>query len=340
MPEVFITAHDAVFSQAGCRPGERLLVHGAAGGVGTAAVQLGRAAGAGVARGCGRGAARGGRGARRAARSSRRDSRRSGPFDVMLELVGAGNLAGERQGARDRRPDRRDRGGGSGAKAELNLVALMGNRGRIHASTLRARPLEEKARSLRAGSRGRRCRCSGAGALRVPVAETYPLDQAEPAYERFAPGASSESRATPAGPRAAPAAAPPPRGARRPVGGVGDQHRRLDHRAEQQVRERRHLARRGIARVHRLLQRRDDEPQPVRASISRHSAQPSTAGASRWEMRITAGSVQASRKARTPVDQLPRVGDAGDLRADRSEQLESSCSCTARKRSRLSAKWW
>ena len=48
IPEVFTTAHDALFTQAGLQPGERLLVHGAAGGVGTAAVQLGRAAGADV----------------------------------------------------------------------------------------------------------------------------------------------------------------------------------------------------------------------------------------------------------------------------------------------------
>ena len=48
VPEVFTTAHDAVFTQAGLLVGERLLVHGAAGGVGTAAVQLGRAAGARV----------------------------------------------------------------------------------------------------------------------------------------------------------------------------------------------------------------------------------------------------------------------------------------------------
>src|SRR5207248_178916 len=46
VPEVFTTAHDALFTQAGLRPGERLLVHGGAGGVGTAAIQLARAAGA------------------------------------------------------------------------------------------------------------------------------------------------------------------------------------------------------------------------------------------------------------------------------------------------------
>src|SRR3954454_18214623 len=40
VPEVFTTAHDAVFTQAGLQAGELLLVHGAAGGVGTAAVQL------------------------------------------------------------------------------------------------------------------------------------------------------------------------------------------------------------------------------------------------------------------------------------------------------------
>ena len=41
LPEVFTTAHDAIFTQAQLRRGERLLVHGGAGGVGTAAIQLG-----------------------------------------------------------------------------------------------------------------------------------------------------------------------------------------------------------------------------------------------------------------------------------------------------------
>ena len=48
VPEVFTTAHDALFSQARLTVGERLLVHGAAGGVGMAAVQLGVMAGARV----------------------------------------------------------------------------------------------------------------------------------------------------------------------------------------------------------------------------------------------------------------------------------------------------
>src|SRR5437763_5367657 len=46
--EVFATAHDALFTQAGLSAGERLLVNGAAGGVGSAGVQLGVEAGATV----------------------------------------------------------------------------------------------------------------------------------------------------------------------------------------------------------------------------------------------------------------------------------------------------
>jgi putative PIG3 family NAD(P)H quinone oxidoreductase len=45
LPEVFITAHDALFTQAGLQLGETLLIHAAASGVGTAAVQLAHTAG-------------------------------------------------------------------------------------------------------------------------------------------------------------------------------------------------------------------------------------------------------------------------------------------------------
>src|SRR5438552_6209828 len=48
MPEVFITAHDALFIRAGLQMGERVLIHAVASGVGTAAVQLAHAAGATV----------------------------------------------------------------------------------------------------------------------------------------------------------------------------------------------------------------------------------------------------------------------------------------------------
>ncbi len=48
VPEVFITAHDALFTRAKLQPGETMLVHAAGSGVGTAAIQLARAASAKV----------------------------------------------------------------------------------------------------------------------------------------------------------------------------------------------------------------------------------------------------------------------------------------------------
>src|SRR5215211_4371861 len=157
VPEVFTTAHDALFTQAGLRPGERLLVHGGAGGVGTAAIQLGRAAGA------------------RVTASVRREELRApveehGPFDVILELVGAPNLGAD---VRALAPGGRIAviGVGAGAKAELNLVALMGKGGRIHGSTLRSRSLEQKAAAARLVER-EVLPLFDTGALRVPVAAT------------------------------------------------------------------------------------------------------------------------------------------------------------------------
>ncbi len=149
LPEVFTTAHDALFTQAQLRPGERLLVHGGAGGVGTAAIQLARAAGA------------------RVTATVRREELREAVAALGAEAIAARGLLrarslrrdprarrraqhGREPGrARDRRAHRRDRGV-AGAKSELNLLALMGKRARIHGSTLRARPLEEKALAARA----------------------------------------------------------------------------------------------------------------------------------------------------------------------------------------------
>jgi NADPH:quinone reductase-like Zn-dependent oxidoreductase len=71
--------------------------------------------------------------------------------------------------------------------AEVNLLALMGKRARIHGSTLRARPLEEKALAAR-GVEREVLPLFESGALRVPVAETFPLSAADGAYERFAAG--------------------------------------------------------------------------------------------------------------------------------------------------------
>ncbi len=75
----------------------------------------------------------------------------------------------------------------AGAKGELNLLALMGKRARIHGSTLRARPLEEKAIVARHIEQ-QVLPLFEEGLLHVPVAETFALEDAASAYERFAAG--------------------------------------------------------------------------------------------------------------------------------------------------------
>src|SRR3954452_15374921 len=94
-PEVFTTAHDALFTQGGLEMGERLLVHGAAGGVGPAAVPLARAAGATVTATVRNEALRAGVEKLGAARVIDPEGfEEHGPFDVILELVGGPNMPG------------------------------------------------------------------------------------------------------------------------------------------------------------------------------------------------------------------------------------------------------
>ncbi|HEX3875057.1 MAG TPA: NAD(P)H-quinone oxidoreductase [Solirubrobacteraceae bacterium] len=186
LPEVFTTAHDALFTQAGLQLGDRLLVHGAAGGVGTAAIQLAVAAGARVTATVRNEAVReqvASLGADVFAPDGFEDR---GPFDVILELVGAPNLAGNVKALA-----LNGRicviGIAAGAKGEINLAGLMAKRGQIRSSTLRSRPLEEKALTARLIER-HVLPLFDAGRLRVLIAETYPLDQAADAYDRFAAG--------------------------------------------------------------------------------------------------------------------------------------------------------
>ncbi|HWJ50094.1 MAG TPA: NAD(P)H-quinone oxidoreductase [Solirubrobacteraceae bacterium] len=186
LPEVFTTAHDAVFTQTQLRPGEHLLVHGGAGGVGTAAIQLARATGARVTatvRSEERRAQVGELGATVVAPDGFAEH---GLFDVILELVGAPNL-GENLQALATGGRIAVIGVSAGAKGELNLLALMGKRASIHGSTLRARPLEEKATAARLLER-EVLPLFETGALRVPIAATFPLDDAAAAYELFAAG--------------------------------------------------------------------------------------------------------------------------------------------------------
>lgn len=153
IPEVYMTAWDAVFRQAGLKRGETLLVHAVGSGVGTAAVQLARRAGAhtiGTSRtpskleraaglGLGLGldggdawdegvmAATGGRGA-----------------DVILDLVGAPYLA-RNQAAIAVGGRHVVVGVPGGIRAKIDLRSLMARRARLFGTVLRARGVGEKA---------------------------------------------------------------------------------------------------------------------------------------------------------------------------------------------------
>jgi putative PIG3 family NAD(P)H quinone oxidoreductase len=188
VPEVFTTAYDAVFSQCDLGMGERLLVHGGAGGVGTAAVQLGAAAGAHVTATVRNADLREGVRALGAHEVIGCDGfEQHGPFDVVIELVGASNMPANVSALNTLGRIVVIGVGGGGFKAEVNLLALMANRGRISSSMLRARPLEEKALTARLMER-HVLPLFDRGLLQVPVAATFPLDAAHDAYERFAAG--------------------------------------------------------------------------------------------------------------------------------------------------------
>jgi NADPH:quinone reductase-like Zn-dependent oxidoreductase len=183
-PETFTTAHDALFTQCHLTVGERLCVHGAAGGVGVSAVQLGVAAGAEVVATVRDPARRDAVAALGATVVDPAEFTEHGPFDVVLELVGAPNLPADLASLAT--------GGriavigvGAGAKVELDLLALMAARGRIHGSTLRARSLEEKAAAARLVERQV---LPLASRVHVPIEATYALDDVAAAYDRFAAG--------------------------------------------------------------------------------------------------------------------------------------------------------
>jgi NADPH:quinone reductase len=187
-PEVFTTAYDALFRQAGLRMGERVLVSGAAGGVGTAGVQLAAQAGATVTatvRNADRRDAVAALGADVVLAPGEEAAR--APYDVVLELVGAPSLT-------NALPHVATWGRvvvigvGGGGRMEVELMQLMQRRVRIGGSTLRPRSRREKA-EVAADVAAHVLPALAAGRLQVPVHETFPLAEAQAAYDRFAAGA-------------------------------------------------------------------------------------------------------------------------------------------------------
>ncbi|MGN6110655.1 MAG: NAD(P)H-quinone oxidoreductase [Kofleriaceae bacterium] len=191
IPEAFITAHDAIVGQGGLTSGETLLVHAVGSGVGTAAIQLGRALGAFVigtartadkldrARPLGLDAGVVVEGGKFAAAV-----RSHGEPDVVCELVGGSYLD---EDARCVRPLARIVLIGllAGPRTELDLGLVLRKRLRIFGTVLRSRPLEEKIAAARAFE-AQVVPLFARGKLAPVIDVVMPLAEAARAHERMA----------------------------------------------------------------------------------------------------------------------------------------------------------
>jgi NADPH:quinone reductase-like Zn-dependent oxidoreductase len=151
VPEVFMTAHDALFAQGGLQMGERVLIHAAGSGVGTAAVQLAHTVGAtvfGTSRTPGkleRAKPLGldvGLSSKHFAEEVHQLTKGEG-VHLVLDFIGAAYMQQNLQALTiwGRLVFLAMLGGG---QAEINLGLVMGKRLQIRGSTLRSRTLEEK----------------------------------------------------------------------------------------------------------------------------------------------------------------------------------------------------
>lgn len=188
VPEAYMTAHDAVFTQAGLMMGEVLLVNGANGAVGSAGVRLALAAGC-RAVACVR--------SPESARPLAADGAlvvtpdeatarlgELGGADVVLELVGAPNLARD-VAVLALKGRIMIVGSDAGADAEISLRALMGKRATIRGTVLRARPIEEKAAAVQAFARSV-VPVLAAGRALPDIDSVFPVERVTAAFDHLA----------------------------------------------------------------------------------------------------------------------------------------------------------
>ncbi|MCI9888505.1 NAD(P)H-quinone oxidoreductase [Micrococcales bacterium 31B] len=189
LPETLCTVTSNVFMLAGLTAGQRLLVHGGAGGIGITAIQLARAEGceayatvgsdekAAVIRSLGA-----------TAINYRTDDfvtalREAGGVDVVLDCIGGPYLNGNVKSLR--------RGGHlviiglqQGRHGELDLGTLMMKRLSVHGTTLRSRPLAEKAEICQV-VRERFWPLYASGRLSPRIDTVVPLSQVGEAHARM-----------------------------------------------------------------------------------------------------------------------------------------------------------
>jgi putative PIG3 family NAD(P)H quinone oxidoreductase len=194
LPESVCTVYSNLFQVAGLASGEMLLVHGGSSGIGTMAIQLGKAFGARVA--CTAGSPR------KLARCRElgadvaidyhdedfveavRDATDGAGADVILDIMGASyldrNLAALATNGRLVIIGRQ-----GGSRAEINLGVLQGKRASLYATTLRARPASEKA-AVVAAVRDHVWPLVSAGKVAAIIDRELPMSQAPQAHRAMA----------------------------------------------------------------------------------------------------------------------------------------------------------
>ncbi len=196
IPETFFTVWANVFERGRLELGESLLVHGGSSGIGTTAIQLGRAFGARVfatARTADKCDACISLGAERAIRYEDEDfvevAKRltmDRGVDVILDMIGGDYVRRNIECLADE---------GRlvliallrGAKAELNLLPILQRRLVITGSTLRPRPVEEKGRIAQA-LEDRVWPLLELGQIKPVIDSTFPLERAAEAHARMESG--------------------------------------------------------------------------------------------------------------------------------------------------------
>jgi len=195
IPEVFMTAHDALFTQCGLTTGEHVLIHAAGSGVGTAAIQLVKTAG-GFAYGTSRTADKleratefglsasvvvEGEPARFA--EAAKDWTGGAGVQIVLDLVGAAYLEANLKSLATR-----GRlifvGTTSGSKAEIDYAIVMSKRLRIMGTSLRTRSPEEKATATRLFAE-QVVPLLATGAVRPVIDKVFKMEQVREAHKRI-----------------------------------------------------------------------------------------------------------------------------------------------------------
>ncbi|MDN4614882.1 NAD(P)H-quinone oxidoreductase [Leifsonia sp. F6_8S_P_1B] len=193
LPEVVATVWSNVFQLAGLAAGETLLVHGGSSGIGSMAVQLGRAFGANVIATAGspeKAEFCRGLGADAAVEYRTQDFVEAAlaftdgrGVDVVLDIVGGSYIARDLDalatGGRIMAIATRDR-----TPASLDIGLLMRKRARLWGTTLRARPLEER-RAVIAGVREHVWPLLAEGRVRPVIDSVFPLADAAQAHRRM-----------------------------------------------------------------------------------------------------------------------------------------------------------